>query len=69
LATEINPVDKLSSTLWAKHSWTPHTRIVFNPGYALWRTEVPPSVPRPQLTGLRGFLPLGREKSPPGIQF
>jgi hypothetical protein len=55
LATEVNPVGKLSSTLWAEHDLASRVRIISNIEYAFSRARVPSSTPGPQLTGLRGF--------------
>jgi hypothetical protein len=69
LATEVNPVARLSSTLWAEHDLASRLGFIPNVPYVPLGTKVPYSIPSPHLTGLTGFLPGGRKNLCPGIQF
>ena len=69
LATEVDSLDILSSTLWAEHGLASRVRVLSNAEYVSLRAKVPSSIPCPHSMDLRHFLSEGRRKSSPEIEF
>jgi hypothetical protein len=64
LATEVDSLDILSSTLWAEHGLASRIGVISNVQYASLGTKVPSSIPFPQSNGPLPFLSGSREITP-----
>ena len=62
LATEVDSLDILSSTLWAEHGLASRVGVIFNVQYVSLGTKVPALIPFPQANGPMHFLSDGQEK-------
>jgi hypothetical protein len=69
LATEVDSLDILSSTLWAEHGLASLVGVISNMQYVSLGTKVPSSIPFPPFIGPMDFLSGGQEKLRPEIQF
>jgi len=65
LATEVDSLDKLSSTLWAEHGLASRVGVISNVQYVSLGTKVPSSIPFPPSIGPLHFLSDGQEKLRP----
>jgi len=65
LATEVDSLDILSSTLWAEHGLASRIGVISNLQYVSLGRKVPYSIPFPQSNSPVHFLPDGQEKLRP----